>query len=336
MPLQKYGVLAGRVVGSRAEGGADSPHFELHIEAASGHFRVAVNVLSKGSPPELLYLAVEDFRHPMLEAVAALPDGFTPVPSQPGGLALDFIRGNLFDRAAFRIMPATAPGPANDLAEALTHVAERAQGDPVARVFAFGERWGPEPGSDPVFGFQPGNGIHDIHMNQGNSGQFVGDDGVWQDGGLLFRFPDPDRWVAVFLAFQSQTWHTDDTSGHALEVGPGVLPAPDDPHRRVRIIAAVVNAVGPAPERESVTLLNPGSEPIDLTGWSMVDSHGGRTDLDPTMLPVGDALRIPVAAPMQLGNHGGTITLLDAEGLKVDGVAYTGDQVQDEGTSVVF
>ena len=35
----------------------------------------------------------------------------------------------------------------------------------------------------------PGNGIHDIHMNQGNAAQFVGDDGVYQDGGLLVHFP---------------------------------------------------------------------------------------------------------------------------------------------------
>jgi uncharacterized protein YukJ len=53
-----------------------------------------------------------------------------------------------------------------------------------------------------VFGFLPGNGVHDIHMNQGNSQQFRGDDGVWQDGGLLLhpsqRHPRggrPDRMV---------------------------------------------------------------------------------------------------------------------------------------------
>ena len=57
---------------------------------------------------------------------------------------------------------------------------------------------------DKVFGFSPGNGVHDIHTNQGNAQQFRGDDGVWPDGGLLLRFPAQDQWVAVFLAFQSQ------------------------------------------------------------------------------------------------------------------------------------
>ena len=44
---------------------------------------------------------------------------------------------------------------------------------------------------DKIFGFLPGNGIHDIHMNQGNSSRFVRDDGVWQDGGLLMLSTRP-------------------------------------------------------------------------------------------------------------------------------------------------
>ena len=46
-------------------------------------------------------------------------------------------------------------------------------------MFAFGQRWGPEQGQrDKIFGFQPGNGIHDIHMNQGNVAAYRNDDGV--------------------------------------------------------------------------------------------------------------------------------------------------------------
>ena len=86
-----------------------------------------------------------------------------------------------------------------------------------ALVYAFGERWGPETGvKDKYFGFLPGNGIHDIHMNQGNSRAVRGDDGVFQDGGLLVHFPDQHEWIAIFLKFQSQTWHTDDKTGHSI------------------------------------------------------------------------------------------------------------------------
>ena len=76
---------------------------------------------------------------------------------------------------------------------------------------------GPEATTwDKVFGFLPGNGVHDVHMNQGNSQQFRRDDGVWQDGGLLLHYLTQDQWVAIFLAFQSQAWHTDDRTGHAI------------------------------------------------------------------------------------------------------------------------
>jgi uncharacterized protein YukJ len=71
--LGPYVVLVGQVVESRSEGGADSPHFQIRVGAAGTDFRVAVNVLSQGSPSELLYVAVEDFQHPMLEEAAALP-----------------------------------------------------------------------------------------------------------------------------------------------------------------------------------------------------------------------------------------------------------------------
>ena len=64
---------------------------------------------------------------------------------------------------------------------------------------------GDQKPTKPTLGFVPGNGIHDIHMNQGNVGSFVRDDGVWQDGGVLFHFPGEQQWTAIFLKFQSQS-----------------------------------------------------------------------------------------------------------------------------------
>jgi hypothetical protein len=57
--------------------------------------------------------------------------------------------------------------------------------------------------------------------------------------------------------------------------------------------------------------------------------HGGP-------LTPGDSLRVQVAAPAQLGNQGGLITLLNPDGLKVDGVAYAQTQAAAEGWSIVF
>lgn len=330
MPLTDYGVLVGRVLESRSEGGTDSPHFQIRIRGGDTDFRVAVNVLSQQSPSELLYVADEAFQHPQVQTLSELPDGFTAVPSRPGGIALDYIRGNLFDRRAMRALPATAPGPDNDLADKLGHYVGRAAADPAARLYAFGERWGPEAGRpDKVFGFSPGNGVHDIHMNQGNTGRFRRDDGVWQDGGLLLHYPGPDQWVAIFLAFQSQSWHTDDQTGHTI-------PGPAEPDRIVRIVAALVNPVGPAPERETVTLINTSAHDLDLRGWALLDRLKQRMPLDPITLPAGETVRIQLQPPIQLGNQGGLLTLLNPAGLKVDGVAYTRQQADAEGRTVVF
>jgi uncharacterized protein YukJ len=328
MPLASYGVLAGSVVDQRAEGGTDSPHYQIRVRGGDADFRVAVNVLSQEKPAELLYVADENFRHPVTQSLPGLQDGFTPLASQPGGMALDYIRANLFDRQQMQPEPASAPGPDNDLADKLDHFVRRAAADPAARLYAFGQRWGPETIPDKIFGFQPGNGVHDVHMNQGNSQRFRADDGVWQDGGLLLHYPDQDQWVGIFLAFQSQAWHTDDQTGHAVTG----LPEPD---HIARIVAALVNPTGPAPEAETVTLLNASPQQVDLAGWSILDRAKHKMMLDGGVLAPGDSVRIQVAAPVQLGNQGGQITLLNPDALKVDGVAYTKAQAA-EGWSIVF
>jgi uncharacterized protein YukJ len=54
------------------------------------------------------------------------------------------------------------------------------------------------------------DGIHNIHMNQGNpANNHGGDNGVWQDGALLIHLPSKTTWTAVFIAFQTESWSTD-------------------------------------------------------------------------------------------------------------------------------
>ena len=161
MPLERYGVLCGRPVEARREDDDDNPHYQVRVVANGTDYRLAVNVKSQAHPSELLFLVDDDFRHPVTSGLVGLRDGFTPLPSRPGGLALDFIRGNLFDRTTMRALPPTLPGPDNDLSDRLEHFVRRAVADPRARLYAFGEPWGPEPGrKDTIFGFRPSNGVH--------------------------------------------------------------------------------------------------------------------------------------------------------------------------------
>jgi uncharacterized protein YukJ len=329
MPLQHYGVLKGRAIAARREDGADTPHYQVHIVAGEAHYRIAVNVLSQSTPSELLFLVDDQFAHPITGPLGALPQGWNPLPSQTGGAALDFIRGNLFKREDMRRLPSSLPGPDNDLSDQLEHYIARAIREDQALVYAFGQRWGPESQADKVFGFRPGNGVHDIHMNQGNLPPFVRDDGVWQDGGLLIGFAAPQQWVGIFLAFQSQAWHTDDTTGHTLPDVPGT-----GIDHIVRIVGALVNPIGPAPEHETVTLLNASPSAIDLSGWQIVDRLDHAHTLAGTLAP-GATTVVALPPTVQLGNRGGLISLLNKQGLKVDGVSYTQEQAS-EGWTIVF
>lgn len=332
MPLSNYGVLVGRAVERRREPGQDTPHYQIKLAAGGEEYRIAVNVQSAQAPSELRYVVYEDYAHPILADLLLRPDGWHPIASVPGGSALDFIRGNLLDRNAMRLLPADVPGEANDLADLLDAHVLRAIGDAGATIYAFGEPWGPEAAKpDKIFGFEPGRGVHNVHMNQGNSQSFAADDGVWQDGALLLHFPDAARWVAVFLAFQSQAWHTDDATGHALD-GQSET---ESSEARIMVVAALVNPLGPAPEAETVTVLNASASGVDLAGWALVDRAKNRHPLPAVQLDPGETLRVGVAPPFALGNKGGAITVLDPDGLKVHGVAYTSAQVRREGWTVV-
>jgi uncharacterized protein YukJ len=345
MALRSYGVLKGKAIEVRL-GAGQSPHYQVRLIDDTTDYRIAVNVKSQLAPSELEFIVIERFEHPITAVVEGFPTGFRTLERKPGTGALDFIRGNLFDRSQMRPLPFSVPGFDNDLNEKIDRVMQRAVGDESALVYAFGERWGPEPGvKDKYFGFLPGNGIHDIHMNQGNVGRFTGDDGVYQDGGLLVQFPDQREWTAVFLKFQSQAWHTDDETGHRIGEEPPVPvppvpptppgpPTGDDPEGLVRIVAALVNPPQ-SPEVEVVTLLNTAPHDIALDGWALLDTQEKRLPLS-GVLSAGATRTVQVEQPLALSNQGGVITLVDERGLKVHGVSYTREQARHPGWTLVF
>ncbi|GAA2272018.1 MULTISPECIES: DUF2278 family protein [Kitasatospora] len=333
MPLNDYGVLAARAIERRREGDSvPTPHYQIHLRDDSGvDYRVAVNVKSQQTPSDLLYLVDADFRHPLTQLLPEAGSGWTREPSQPGTASLDFIRGNLFDPALMRTLPPDLPGADNDLEDLIDHYVQRAIDEPAACIYAFGQRWPTEQLSDKALGFGARSGVHDIHMNQGNSGQWVADDGVWQDGGLLIRLPSENRWVAVFLAFQSQSWHTDDGTGHALAPVRPITPGQE----QVRIVAAVPNPATSAPA--TVTLLNASPAPVNLQGWRLGDQHMNLLPLPEEQLQPGETLRISAEQDgFRLGADGGAITLLDPSNFKVHGVAYTKRPANSAGSSITF
>jgi uncharacterized protein YukJ len=210
---RRYGVFTGRVLAREAETSGHTPHYYILVEGGGLSFRVAVNTQSGASrrrKADLLFFADDDFRGEITRRLRHIADGFLAIPAKPGGLALDYQRGGLFDRHDMRRIPANRSGPDNDLTDELNERIERAIADPMIRLHAYGTRWGPEKAHDFVFGFSPGNGIHDVHMNQGNGDEHWHDNAIWSDGGLIFEDRRQDRWSAIFLAFQTQSWQTND------------------------------------------------------------------------------------------------------------------------------
>ncbi|MDH3889872.1 MAG: DUF2278 family protein [candidate division Zixibacteria bacterium] len=339
MPLKKYSVLKGHAIESKMERDNDTPHFQVRVDDGKHHHRISVNVKSHDEKAELLYLVDEDFNHPITSELGSLSRGLTQLAPGRSPQSLDFIRGNLFDPTQMQVLPHNVPGPDNDLNDKIGTIIQQAINDAESTLYAFGEPWGPDSGKDKEFHFEPKRGLHDIHMNQGNYGRHKKDNGVWQDGGLLLYLPTRSRWVAVFLAFQSQAWHTHDETGHPLS-GTDPVPTPDDPgtpehEGTVRIVAALVNPVGGTPEDETVTLINLGPDDVSLNEWRILDRADHPMLLDGT-LEAGGTRVIHLPQDVQLSNKGGTITLLDQNNLKVHGVSYTKKQAKREGWTILF
>ncbi|MEM7726662.1 MAG: DUF2278 family protein [Cyanobacteria bacterium P01_A01_bin.45] len=333
MPLKNYGVLKGKAIESKI-GEGPSPHYQVLIDDSNTKHRIAINVKSKLSPSELLYSVDENFEHPIISGIVGLDYGFTELERKPGTEALDYVRGNLLDTEKMKPLPHDVPGPDNDLNELIELYIARAITSDDASVYAFGEKWGPEESKkDKYFGFLPGNGIHDIHMNQGNGDKFKKDNGVWQDGGLLIHYPSRQQWVGIFLAFQSQSFHTDDTTGHRINDGKQVLPEQEN---EVSIVAAMVNPYGADEGKETVTLINSSARNINLDGWMLADRYKRKQPLS-GIIAAGEVMKVTLAKNgISLGNKGGIITLLNTEGLKVDGVSYTKENAQKQGWTVLF
>ncbi|MFB5191837.1 YukJ family protein [Alicyclobacillus fastidiosus] len=209
MPIQNYGVIRGQVV-RYTPGTPQSPHFAIILaDNDNKEYQVDVNVLSRDGS-EVLYYANENFLNSMIQNLLSLTPGFTPLRNNTSSGALDYLRESLFDTSAMKPLPINGPSQ-NDLDAFIGSVVSSAQTSN-ASVFAFGQYFDDNARSVAQDRREnlPPQGIHDIHMNQGNAAPYERDNGTYQDGGLLVYFPAEQRYVATFLAFQTQAFQTDD------------------------------------------------------------------------------------------------------------------------------
>jgi len=98
------------------------------------------------------------------------------------------------------VVPSDKAGPDNDLADFFKKRIDTEECKKNANIYVYGGY------------FDTGLGLHEVHMNQGSIERFEDSNGVYQDGCILLEYPG-DHWEAIFLAFQSQSWCTDNKTG---------------------------------------------------------------------------------------------------------------------------
>jgi uncharacterized protein YukJ len=216
MPITNYSVLVGDPTAGKVVTGS-STHYQITVQAKGGLFTVAVNIQSVDGS-DVLYDIVENFTPPDEAGLLALPTGMTSLKSEAGGLALDYVRSTVNGQAMITkeqmtLLPQLKPKGLNEeertmnrarsaaLQNAVVTLLNMTIADKDGTIYAFGSAYADSGRVD---------GIHDIHMNQGNPmNNHGGDNGVWQDGALLIHLPSKGTWTAVFIAFQTESWDTD-------------------------------------------------------------------------------------------------------------------------------
>jgi uncharacterized protein YukJ len=199
MPIPNYGVLKGSfVAGAPTTHG--NPHYHLQVQFTQNgqvqNYEVPINTKSQDNPPSVLFTLNNNFQNDAITSqLVNMEQGYTPLQSVAGGVALDYVLETLFNWSNMQ------PIPTNGLDD---DIAEFTNGLPSeAVIYCFGQQYG-NASYNKYLDFQPNGGIHDIHMNQGNTGNWSDENGSYQDGGLLVNIPSTNQWYGLFFAFQSQ------------------------------------------------------------------------------------------------------------------------------------
>ena len=198
------------------------------------------------------------------------------------------------------------------------------------RLYAFGAKFDRNLHKpiDAEFGNTDGlHGVHDIHMNQGNVGDYAGDNGPFHDGGVLLSFPD--RVMGLFLAFQTQRVPTSAAGSAAPGAQPLSQIVSGQPHPpatvtvEVYLERALIKPAGSDPGSEAIVLGNCATTTQSVHGWQLVDRNGHVTKLD-SEIPAGASAIVSLdGSGVQLGNNGGNLVLQDDQSNQVDSVTYS-------------
>jgi uncharacterized protein YukJ len=180
-------------------------HLHVSMLVDGDNWDVAINVGTNDADDLLKYKLIFDFRHPIIQTLAAAEAGSQDLTGQSALPALDFTRSDLLAN--------TGKWRDSDVMDGSDAV------EPVATLGRLLSKAHRESLDSYVFGrfYKEGDGIHDVHLNQGSKGGFIHRPGndhndhndVWQDGAVMINVGEPE-WAAYFSAFNQQFVPTDD------------------------------------------------------------------------------------------------------------------------------
>jgi uncharacterized protein YukJ len=338
-----YGVLRGHPDRYKREDNASTPHLQIRVLEDGGQpWRIAVNVQSDTGSNVAFWVVDPLIGEPVLASLPALASGFSAA-ALNADHALDYVKAPLFDFTLGRVLPPTGHANSDDLQDLLSLYLDQCKAAG-GEVYAFGAKFDQNLHKpiDAEFGNLDGlHGIHDIHMNQGNVGRHAGDNAVFHDGGIILEFPD--RFLGLFLGFQTQCVPTDaagnaapnsTTIGQLLSGGPP--PPPVTMTGTVYMAHALINPTGADPGKEIIVLASLSTTTQTVSNWRLVDKNGRVTPINATLASGSFVSIVLDGNGVQLGNQGGNLILQDHSGAQVDAVTYTGEDASPEDRFVRF
>ena len=206
-----YGYVKAKVVSEPLLKSSRHSHeiqYHLHVSmlVAGGKWDVAINVGTNDGDDLLKYKLVFDYRHAIIQTLGDAEAGAHDLTGQDALPALDFLRSaDLLDNTGkWRDSDVMDGSDATEPAATLGRLLSRAHQNNLD-VYVFGRF------------YSEGNGIHDVHLNQGSTKGFIhrpGDDSndhndIWQDGAVMVNVGEPE-WAAYFAAFNQQSVPTDE------------------------------------------------------------------------------------------------------------------------------
>ena len=215
MSLAQYGVLKGDLFTPQEQtyqGNWFHGIFYLSVPGTTIPER-CVTDFSSATKDLIQYKIFNNLRGDLFSPIMNLSDGYTalgtgPV-SGPTSGALDYVRSPLLG-----LGPIISDGwIVSDGTTAVQMLQNQLSGKP-QKMFVFGE---PFTDESPVteYGVVSQNGMHNVHMNQGDppwspdSRDHQRDDGIWQDGATIFQNEDGSL-TAFCCKFVAQTFNTND------------------------------------------------------------------------------------------------------------------------------